>query len=79
MKANLKYKLAESFCRNFALQSRNIAKTILTVSIESKEMNSSWWKNLLDIFCEAKKNENAQILPSRSRELQWSSDGIVHK
>ena len=55
MKANLKYKLAESFCRNFALQSRNIAKTILTLSIDSMEMNSSWWKNSFNIFCEAKK------------------------
>ena len=79
MKANLKYKLAESFCRNFALQSRNIAKTILTVSIESKEMNSSWWKNSFNIFCEAKKNENAQILAGRSHELHWSSNVIGHK
>ena len=78
MKANLKYKLAESFCRNFALQSRNIAKTILTVSIESKEMNSSWWKKSFNIFCEAK-NENAQILAGRSHELRWSSDVIGHK
>ena len=55
IKANLKYKLAESFCRNFALQSRNIAKTILTISIEWKEMNLSWWKNLFNIFCKATK------------------------
>ena len=78
MKANLKYKLAESFCRNFALQSRNIAKTILAVFIESNEMTSSWWKNSFNIFCEAK-NENAQILAGRSHELQWSSDVIGHK
>ena len=55
IKANLKYKLAESFCRNFALQSGNIAKTILTISIESKEMNWSWCKIAFNIFCEAKK------------------------
>ena len=78
MKANLKYKLAESFCRNFALQSRNIAKTILTVSIESKEMNSSWWK-IHSTFFVKQKNENAQILAGRSHELQWSSDVIGHK
>ena len=55
IKANLKYKLAESFCRNFALQSRNIVKTIFAVFIESKEVNSIWWKNSFNIFCEAKK------------------------
>ena len=78
MKANLKYKLAESFFRNFALQSRNIAKTILTLSIDSMEMNSSWWKNSFNIFCEAK-NENVQILAGRSHQFQWSSDVIGHK
>ena len=67
MKENLKYKLAESFCRNFALQSRNIAKTILTVSIESKEMNSSWWKNSFNIFCEAKKWKCSNL----SRQKSW--------
>ena len=67
IKANLKYKLAESFCRNFALQSRNIAKTILTVSIESKEMNSSWWKNSFNIFCEAKKWKCLNL----SRQKSW--------
>ena len=67
LKANLKYKLAESFCRNFVLQSRNIAKTILTVSIESKEMNSSWWKNSFNIFCEAKKWKCSNL----SRQKSW--------
>ena len=69
IKANLKYKLAGSFCRNFALQSRNIAKTILTISIESKEMNSSWWKNSFNIFCEAKKWKCSNL----SRQKSWSA------
>ena len=67
MKANLKYKLAESFCRNFALQSRNIAKTILAVFIESNEMTSSWWKNSFNIFCEAKKWKCSNL----SRQKSW--------
>ena len=67
MKANLKYKLAESFCRNFVLQSRNIAKTILTVSIESKEMDSGWWKNSFKIFCDAKKWKCTNL----SRQKSW--------
>ena len=67
MKANLKYKLAESFCRNFALQSRNIARTIPTVFIELKEMNSSWWKNSFNIFCEAKKWKCSNL----SRQKSW--------
>ena len=78
MKANLKYKLAESFCRNFALQSRNIAKTILAVSIESKEWILVDEKNYSTFFVK-QKNENAQILAGRSHELQWSSDVIGHK
>ena len=67
MKANLKYKLAESFCRNFALQSRNIAKTILAVFIESNEMTSSWWKNSFNIFCEAKKWKCSNL----NRQKSW--------
>ena len=67
MRANLKYKLAELFCRNFALQSRNIAKTILIVSIESKEMNSSRWKNSFNIFCEAKKWKCSNL----NRQKSW--------
>ena len=67
IKANLKYKLAESFCRNFALQSRNIAKTVLIVSIEWKEMNSSWWKNSFNIFCEAKKWKCSNL----SKQKSW--------
>ena len=78
MKANLKYKLAESFCRNFALQSRNIVKTILAVSIESKEWIWVDEKNYSTFFVK-QKNENAQILAGRSHELQWSSDVIGHK
>ena len=78
MKENLKYKLAESFCRNFALQSRNIAKTVLAVSIESKE----WiWvdEKIHSTFFVKQKNENARILAGRSHELRWSSDVIGHK
>ena len=67
IKANLKYKLAESFCRNFALRSRKIGKTILTVSIELKDMNSSWWKNSFNIFCEAKKWKCSNL----SRQKSW--------
>ena len=74
IKANLKYKLAESFCRNFALQSRNIAKTILTVSIESKEMNSNWWKNSFNIFCEATK---MKMLKSCQVEVMNCSEALT--
>ena len=78
IKANFTFKLAESFYRILFWNQELLLKTILAVSIESKEMNSSCCKITFDIFMkQKKKNENAQILASRSRKLQWSSDVIV--
>ena len=78
MKANLKYKLAESFCRNFVYNQEILLKQYLQSPLSQKK----WIRvdeKIHSTFFVKQKNENAQILAGRSHELQWSSDVIGHK
>ena len=78
IKANLKFKLAESFCRNFVLQSRIIAQNNTSSLHWVKRNEFEFMKKFIQHFFK-QKNEVDQILAGRRHELQWSSDVIGHK
>ena len=80
IKANLKYKLAGSFCRNFALQSNQ--EILLKQYLQSPLSQKKWIRvdeKIHSTFFVKQKNEIVQILAGRSHEVQWSSDVNGHK